>query len=113
MSSSRSLGEMTSTLIGFRLVCGERARRQQRQRRVDPLQPLDVDRERVEEDVRERVAGDLREVRVFAAGDALARRLVHAAGADDEDALGAEVDGGRDRRRLAHRAVAAVLGVAG
>ena len=43
---------------------------------------------------------------------ALARRLVHAAGADDEDALGAQVHRRRDRRRLAHRAVAEVLGVA-
>ena len=109
MSSSRSLGAITSTSIGFRLRLGARARRQQRQRGVDALQALDVDRQRVEEDVGQRMAGDLRQVRILAAADALARRLVHAAGADDEDALGAEVDGRRDRRRLAHRAVAAVL----
>jgi hypothetical protein len=37
---------------------------------------------------------------------------VHASGADDEDSLGAQVHRGRDRRRLAHRAVAAVLAAA-
>ena len=73
------------------------------------LQPLDVDRERVEEDVRQRMAGDLRQVRVVGAGRALARWLLHAAGADDQDPLGAEVHRRRDRRGLAHRAVAAVL----
>ena len=59
------------------------------------------------------MAGDLRQVRILAAADALARRLVHAAGADHQDPLGAEVHRRRDRRRLAHRAVAAVLAVAG
>ena len=39
-----------------------------------------------------------------------ARRLVHAAGADDEDAVGAQVHRRRDRRGLAHRAVAEILG---
>ncbi len=92
---------------------GERARRQQRKRRVDSLQPLDVDRERVEEDVRQRVAGDLRQIRIFAAAGAFARRLVHPAGTDDKDPVGAEMDRRRDRRRLAHRAVTAVLALAG
>ena len=103
---------MTSTSIGFRLRLGARAAAAAAPASVDALQPLDVDRQRVEEDVRQRMAGDLRQVRVLAAADALARRLVHAAGADDEDALGAEVHRRRDRRRLAHRAVAAVLGAA-
>ena len=85
-------------------------RRQQRQRRVDALQPLDIDRQRVEKDVRHRMAGDLRDRRVAADFQMSARRLVHAAGADDQDALRAQMHRGRDRCGLAHRAVAEPAG---
>ena len=106
------LGAITSTPDRLQARRGERARGQQRERAVDALQALDVDRQRIEKDVRQRMARDLRQVRVFAAARPLARRLVHAAGPDDQDALAAEVNRRRDRRGLAHRAVAAVLGVA-
>ena len=113
MSSSRSLGEMTSTLIGFRLVSasarGGSSASVALIRCSRSTSTASASRKMFESAwpaICARFGYSL-------LGDALARRLVHAAGADDEDALGAEVDGRRDRRRLAHRAVAAVLGVAG
>ena len=72
---------------------------------------LDVERQRVEgKDARHRVPGDLRQARITVAHRATARRLVHAP-APMTDALGAQVHRRRDRRRLAHRAVAEVLGL--
>jgi competence protein ComEA len=113
MSSSRSLGEMTSTLIGFRLVCasarGGSSASVALIRCSRSTSTASASRKMFESAwpaICARFGYSLLATRSPAG-------LVHAAGADDEDALGAEVDGGRDRRRLAHRAVAAVLGVAG
>ena len=71
----RAAGSARSPARRSAAGCVARARfgRQQRQRAVDALQALDVDRQRIEEDVRQRMAGDLREVRILAAADALAR----------------------------------------
>ena len=109
MSSRRWLGAITSTSSGLSGVCARRFRVQQRQGAIDALRTLDVDRECVEKDVRQRMAGDLRQARVVVTDHLAAWRLVHAARADHENAFGPKVHGGRDRRRLAHRAVAEPL----
>ena len=85
---------------------GQRRFGQQRQRAVDAAQPLHVDRQCVEEDARHGMPGNLRQVRVLAARRHAAGGLVHAPGADDQQPLRPQVDGRRQRRGLAHRAVA-------
>ena len=79
---------------------------------IDARQPLDVVGQPVEEDARQRMAGDLRQARidVLRPGvDRTHRALLELARADHQDAFGTQVDGGADRRELAHRAVAEEL----
>ena len=59
------------------------------------------------------MAGDLRQVRVTGVGHLALLRFLHAAGADDQQPLRAQVNGRRQRRGLAHRAVAIPAGGTG
>ena len=96
---------------GAQGAVGARLGRDQRQRVVDALCALHVHAQRVQEDVGQRVPRDLRQRGVGGLGLALAWWLVQAPRAHHQQALGPQVDGGRQRGRLAHGAVAEVLGV--
>ena len=112
MSSRRSLGEITSTLIGFRLVSASASGGNKASvalMRCSRSTSTASASRKMFESAWPAICARFG----YSLADALARRLVHAAGADDQDALGAEMHRRRDRRRLAHRAVAAIFGAAG
>ena len=101
-------------LDGPQVRVAARLGRDQRQRLVDALQALHVHRQRVEEDARHRMPRDLRQRGVAGqrVGPVRGLRLVQPARAHHQHAPRAQVDRRRDGRRLAHRPVAEILGVA-
>ncbi len=74
------------------------------------MQSLEIDRKRVEEDARQRVARDLRRRRIGFLG-ALAPLLRQPPRTNHHDAVGTEMDRRTDGRQLAHRAIAEVFAV--
>ncbi|MNT01343.1 hypothetical protein D3C72_1358040 [compost metagenome] len=86
--------------------------RQHRQGQVDAVQALDVDCQAVEENRRQRMAGDLRQARVARRFGRGGRRFRHASRTHHQHFICAQVNGWRDRCQLAHGSVAAVFALA-